>query len=44
MTLFGKEFKIGQFADETPFFCGDKGLVRRAIEVLNEFSNLSACD
>ena len=40
ITHVGKEFKIGQFADDTTHFCGDKGSVRRAIEVLNEFSDL----
>lgn len=41
ITLFGKEFKMGQFADDTTLFCGDKGSVRRAIDVLNEFGDLS---
>ena len=36
ITLFGKEFKIGQFADDTTLFGEDKDSVRRAIKVLND--------
>ena len=41
ITVFRKEFKIGQFADDTTLFSGDKDSVRRAIAVLNDFGDLS---
>ena len=41
ITVFRKEFKIGQLADDTTLFSGDKDSVRRAIAVLNDFGDLS---
>ena len=41
ITVFRREFKIGQFADDTTLFSGDKDSVRRAIAVLKDFGDLS---
>ena len=41
ITIFRKEFKIGQFADDTTLFCSDTNTVQRAIVVLNDFGDLS---
>ena len=40
-TIFRKEFKIGQFADDTTLFCRDTNTIQRAIAVLNDFGDLS---
>ena len=41
ITIFRKEFKIGQFADDTTLFCRDTNTVQTANVVLNDFSDLS---
>ena len=41
ITVFQKELKLSQFADDTTLLCNDCNSVNRAITVLNSFGNLS---
>ena len=41
ITVFQKELKLIQFADDTTLLCNDCNSVNRAITVLNSFGNLS---
>ena len=41
ITVFQKELKLIQFADDTTLLCNDCNLVNQAITVLNSFGNLS---
>ena len=41
ITVFQKELKLSQFADDTTLLCNDCNSVNRAITVLNSFANLS---
>ena len=41
ITVFQKEPKLSQFADDTTLLCNDCNSVNRAITVLNSFGNLS---
>ena len=41
ITVFQKELKLSQFADDTTLLCNDCNSVNQAITVLNSFGNLS---
>ena len=41
ITVFQKELKLVQFADDTTLLCNDCNVVNRAIAVLNSFGNIS---
>ena len=41
ITVFQKELKLIQFADDTTLLCNDCNSVNRAINILNSFGNLS---
>ena len=41
ITVFQKELKLSQFADDTTLLCNDCNSVNRAITVVNSFGNLS---
>lgn len=40
--IFGKEFKISQFADDTAIFLKDKGMVDIALKLIKTFSDASS--
>ena len=42
ITVFQKELKLIQFADDTTLLCNDCNSVNRAINILNSFWNLSS--
>ena len=41
ISIFGQEIKLGQFADDTNFFCSDVTSVENALNIVNEFSRFS---
>ena len=41
ISIFGQEIKLGQFADDTNFFCSDVTSVENALNIINEFSRFS---
>ncbi len=41
ITIFEKEFKISQFADDTAIFLKDKGMVDIALKLIKAFSDAS---
>jgi len=41
ISIFGQEIKLGQFADNTNFFCSDVTSVENALNIVNEFSRFS---
>ena len=41
ISIFGQEIKLGQFADDTNFFCSDVTSVENALSIVKEFSRFS---
>ena len=41
ISIFGQEIKLGQFADDTNFFCSGVTSVENALNIVNEFSRFS---
>ena len=41
ISIVGQEIKLGQFADDTNFFCSEVTSVENALNIVNEFSRFS---